>query len=77
VFEEGTTGYLLLKALRKHIEVDVYASFEVHTERTIASGRERLTKFYELMGVSLPFVHLSNNISSTLVNIGIHHRHKR
>ncbi|KAF9784401.1 hypothetical protein BJ322DRAFT_1194914 [Thelephora terrestris] len=46
IFEEGTSGYLLLKALRCYIEVDIYASLEVHTEATIASGREKLTQFY-------------------------------
>jgi hypothetical protein len=52
IFEEGTTGYLLLKALRCHIEVDIYASLEVHTETTIALGREKLTHFYEFIAVS-------------------------
>lgn len=58
VFEEGTTEYLLLRALRHHIEVDIYASLEVHTEKTIAAGRERLTHFYELINVSSPFITL-------------------
>ena len=53
VFQEGTAGYLLLKALWCYIEVDIYASLEVHTEETIASGRGKLTHFYELMAVSL------------------------
>jgi hypothetical protein len=77
VFEEETPGYLLLKALRSHIEVDIYASFEVHTEETIASGRERLAKFYELMGVS----HLSTlqtiNLKYLLTSAGLHHSHRR
>ena len=54
VFKEGTAGYLLLKALRCYIEVDIYASLEVHTEETIASGRDKLSHFYKLMAVSLP-----------------------
>lgn len=54
IFEEGTPGYLLLKALRSHIEVDIYASLQVHTEATIASGREKLAYFYKLMEVSPP-----------------------
>jgi len=57
VFEEGTTEYLLLKALRCYIEVDIYASLEVHTETTIASGREKLTCFFELMDVSPSLLH--------------------
>jgi len=52
VFEEGTTEYLLLKALWCFVEVDIYASLEVHTEKTIESGRENLTCFFELINVS-------------------------
>jgi hypothetical protein len=52
IFEEGTAEYLLLRTLRCHIEVDIYASLEVHTEKTIILGREKLTHFYELMSVS-------------------------
>ena len=52
IFKEGTPGYLLLKALRCHIEVDIYASLEVHTEATIAAGREKLTHFYGLIEAS-------------------------
>lgn len=54
MFEEGSVEYLLLKALRCHIEVDIYVSLEVHTEKTIACGREKLTHFYELINVSPP-----------------------
>ncbi|KAF9780021.1 hypothetical protein BJ322DRAFT_1165130 [Thelephora terrestris] len=32
IFEEGTPGYILLKALRCHIEVDIYASLEIHSQ---------------------------------------------
>lgn len=52
IFKEGTPGYLLLKALRCYIEVDLYASLEVHTEATIASGRKKLTRFYKLIEAS-------------------------
>jgi len=52
VFEEGTAEYLLLKALRCFVEVDIYAGLEVHTEKTIASGREKLTHFFECINVS-------------------------
>jgi hypothetical protein len=63
VFVEGTTEYLLLKALRCFIEVDIYASLEVHTENTIVSGRGKLTHFYELMNVSLSLSHCISLIS--------------
>lgn len=46
-------GYLLLKVLRCYVEVDTYAGFKVHTETTIAMGREKLAFFYKLIGVSL------------------------
>lgn len=59
VFEDDPTAYLLLRALRSYIEVDIYASFEVHTEKTIASGRERLGQFFELIGVSLLYLYTS------------------
>ena len=52
VFEEGITEYLLLKALRSYIEVDIYAGLEVHTEKTIASGREKLSHFFGHINVS-------------------------
>ena len=56
IFEEGTPGYLLLKALRCYIEVDIYAGLEVHTEATIASGREKLTHFYKFIEASSLFI---------------------
>ena len=48
-----TREYLLLKVLRCYIEIDLYASFEVHTDQTIMAGREKVAQFYELMQVSL------------------------
>ena len=53
LFLETKPEYCLLKALRCYIEVDLYASLEVHTDRTIAAGREKLTHFYELVKVGL------------------------
>ena len=53
LFSEKTPEYCLLRALRCYVEVDLYASLEVHTDQTIAGGRQRLTRFYELMKVGL------------------------
>ncbi|KAG2034084.1 hypothetical protein BDR03DRAFT_993845 [Suillus americanus] len=43
-------GYLLLCCIRYYIEFDVYASFKVHMEDTIAAGMLALQKFLEIMG---------------------------
>lgn len=50
---ETKPEYHLLKVLQCHVEIDLYASLEVHTERTIAAGKERLARFYELIKVGL------------------------
>lgn len=64
VFKERSPGYLLLKALRSFIEVDVYASLQMHTEATIASGRQKLTHFYEHLAVGNPLFYFTHLISS-------------
>lgn len=51
LFLENKPDYCLLKALRYHVEVDLYAGLEVHTDHTIMAGREKVTQFYELMKV--------------------------
>ena len=53
LFLETTPEYCLLRALRCFVEVDLYASFEVHTDQTIVAGRQKLAQFYELIKVSL------------------------
>ena len=72
MFKEGTPGYLLLKALRCYLEVDIYASLEVHTEETIASGREKLAHFYELITVS-SLCHIIYSVSIYASGTGIHY----
>lgn len=52
-FPEGGPEYFLLKALRCYVEINLYASLEVHTDQTIAMGREKVAQFYELMKVGL------------------------
>ena len=46
------TGYLLLRVIHSYIEVDMYISLDVHTEKTIDAGREAVKKFYDLLDVS-------------------------
>ncbi|KAG2028914.1 hypothetical protein BDR03DRAFT_988094, partial [Suillus americanus] len=46
---QSKLGYLLLPCIHYYIELDIYASFKVHTEETIAAGRVALDKFLELM----------------------------
>ncbi|KAH9061804.1 hypothetical protein EDB83DRAFT_2506592 [Lactarius deliciosus] len=42
-------GWLLIRALRSFTIVDLYLSFEEHTQLTIAAGRRELAKFGDLM----------------------------
>jgi len=51
--------YLLLCGLRSYLEIDMYASFEVHTEETIAAGRKALLKFSSLMKVMYCLTYVS------------------
>ncbi|KAG2138254.1 hypothetical protein BD769DRAFT_1384774 [Suillus cothurnatus] len=42
-------GYLLPHCIRCYVDLDVYAALEVHTEDTIAAGRDALSRFSMLM----------------------------
>lgn len=53
LFEERTSGHLLLKLLRCYIEIDLYAALEWHTEETIAAGQWQIARFCVLLGVGL------------------------
>ena len=44
-------GYLLLHCIRRYVDLDIYAALEVHTEDTIAAGRDALSQFSILMDV--------------------------
>jgi hypothetical protein len=44
-------GYLLLCCTRCYVDLDIYAALEVHTEDTIAAGRDALSRFSMLMDV--------------------------
>ncbi|KAG1893170.1 uncharacterized protein F5891DRAFT_1196801 [Suillus fuscotomentosus] len=45
-------GYLLLRCIHYYLELNIYASFKVHTKETIVAGRATLVKFSELMDIS-------------------------
>lgn len=49
---ESKLGYLLLRCIRHFVMFDMYAALEVHTEDTIAAGRETLREFSTLLDVS-------------------------
>ncbi|KAG0703025.1 hypothetical protein DFH29DRAFT_982086 [Suillus ampliporus] len=41
--------YLLLRCIRKYVNVDMYAALEVHTSETIAAGRQAVKEFMQLL----------------------------
>lgn len=49
---EDQNGYRLLRAIRAYVELDILASFDVHTEETINYGRSMAKKFVKLANVS-------------------------
>lgn len=48
-------GWWLLRALRSFTIVDLYLSFEEHTQDTIDAGRRELKRFEEYMQVLASF----------------------
>lgn len=46
-------GYALLRCIRSYLEHDMYLAFELHTEDTLAAGREILPRFLKLLKVIL------------------------
>ncbi|EKM49227.1 uncharacterized protein PHACADRAFT_201888 [Phanerochaete carnosa HHB-10118-sp] len=47
--EISKRGYVLLKLIRRYVECDMYASFEVHTTKTIEAYRRSIQQFYETL----------------------------
>jgi hypothetical protein len=46
------------------VELDMYAALEVHTEKTVAAGREEVKKFASLMEVCIRVLwHIQANFS--------------
>ena len=65
--ESGDRGILLLRCVRAYVELDLLASFDVHTDQTITFGREILDQFVELVNVSHLFCSqlLSTSLNDT------------
>ncbi|KAG2126460.1 hypothetical protein BD769DRAFT_1652763 [Suillus cothurnatus] len=73
--------YLLLRCIRSYVELNMYASLEVHTEDTIRDGRNTLSKFAELMDVytadlsekswNFPKIHLSAHLFDDIEAKGV------
>jgi hypothetical protein len=53
--EEDTEGCRLLRCIRAYVELDLLASFDVHTDITIALGRATAKRFSKLVNVSQLF----------------------
>jgi len=53
--ESGGRGVLLLRCVRAYVELDLLASFDVHTDQTIVFGRAVLDRFVKLANVSYLF----------------------
>jgi len=49
--QQHPTGYQLLKCIRAFRDLDMFASFEIHTEDTLLAGQTALKVFHDLMMV--------------------------
>jgi len=65
-FEDEADGLLLLRCVRAYVELDLLASFELHTEETIKIGRMAADKFSKLVNVSYLSSTPKNPIANTL-----------
>lgn len=63
--ESGSRGQLLLRCIRAYVELDVLASFDIHTDETIAFGRGVADKFIKLANVS----HLPKTLGVVIANL--------
>ena len=50
-FESDEKGQLLLRCIWAYVELDLLASFEVHSESTITYGRLMVEKFMKLANI--------------------------
>ena len=64
-FEADEDGHRLLRCIRAYVELDLLASFEVHTEDTIKRGRAVANRFAKLANVS----HLFFTRNATAVDV--------
>jgi hypothetical protein len=49
-------GWSLLRCLRSFTIVDLYLSFEAHTDQTLADGQHELSNFAQRMEVRIPLL---------------------
>jgi microcystin degradation protein MlrC len=49
--EDDAEGFRLLRCVRAYTELDMFASFDVHTDVTIKQGRAAATKFSKYLKV--------------------------
>lgn len=52
IFDIGDKGHTLLRCIRAYVELDIWASFDLHTEISIKKGRAVAEKFIKLANVS-------------------------
>lgn len=50
---ESPDGFVLLKLLRRYLELHMYTSLSVHTSSTLADGEEALLEFETIVKVSV------------------------
>ena len=61
-FETDEDGQLLLRCVRAYVELDVLASFKVHSSETITYGRMLVDKFTKLANVNFcPQINFTSN----------------
>lgn len=48
---DSPQGYLLLQLMRSYLELDLYASLIMHTDRTLEAGRKEMRKFNNILKV--------------------------
>ena len=62
-FETDESGHHLLRCVRAYVELDLLASFEVHTDETIRHGKVVAEKFARLANVSRLFCNQTMQMS--------------
>ena len=71
VFEDDEKGRLLLRCIRAYVELDILASFEVHTDETIGWGKKVVDRFVKLANVNNLFSIRENFTANTLRYLGL------
>lgn len=70
VLDSDDRGTLLLRCVRAYVKLDILASFELHTDQTIAFGRTVADEFLKLANV------ICYNIFSSLLLLTRSHEHQ-